>query len=236
MIIELTGIPAAGKTTLISRIADRCPRGVAVYSNDMILSHYHLNFIINAILRKAASDIVLYMLFAININMYISYVKYYAHMLLYIKERFIIKVNIFRNIVFKFAIFHFVRTKCKNLVVIIDEGISHIPFNFIDYRGEKEIDLVTLFDRLLPVTRHIVVVKLEREPEAVKAHLERRGHRRLQRNTHYTLDQFMHRNRLLSAAFESLPDRIFFRRFSLQLGSPHDGDFFIHLLQNEIMK
>ncbi len=236
MIIELTGIPAVGKSTLIQSLINRNDGNIVVFSYDMFLSHYHLHFIKYKPLRKIVSELLLYILFIINLNNYHSYINYYIRMLSTMKDGFFIKLNVFRNIILKFAVFNFVSTKCKDLIVIVDEGISHIPFNFIDCCGEQEVDLMAIFDGMGSVTGQISVVRLEREPESVKACLERRGHRRLQGKALYTIDQFMHRNRLVSAAFESLPDHIFSGKFLLQLGSPHDDDSFIQLLENEILK
>jgi broad-specificity NMP kinase len=153
--IEITGQPCAGKSTILNKI-----------SQDYVIRH-----IKNRFPKK-----ILYFLSGINF-LGLQRLKILLGWSLAENASSLFKINIFFNCVSKFGIFHQHQksTKYQDLKIVVDEGISHIPFLFL----ETDSKIVTNFisDELQMINVYIL-----RSPEQdiIQARLLSRGHKRLQ--------------------------------------------------------
>lgn len=153
--IEITGQPCAGKSTILNKI-----------SQDYVIRH-----IKNRFPKK-----ILYFFSGINF-LGLQRLKILLGWSLAENASSLFKINIFFNCVSKFGIFHQHQkpAKYQDLKIVVDEGISHIPFLFL----ETDSKIVTNFisDELQMINVYIL-----RSPEQdiIQARLLSRGHKRLQ--------------------------------------------------------
>ena len=101
---------------------------------------------------------------------------------------FFFQINIFRNAVSKFGIFQdLCRAKADfDKLKIVDEGLSHIPFLFLNTDTEQVVDFIS--DELRRVN-----VKFLKSPgsDVIRERLRNRGHKRLK---FLSVDIFIKRN------------------------------------------
>ncbi|MBF4280817.1 hypothetical protein EAY27_27455, partial [Vibrio anguillarum] len=100
------------------------------------------------------------------------------------KVSFIFKLNIFYNALIKFGVFHKSINNSNNNVV--DEGISHLAFNFLE---AKYTDLELLVKDRLPLVHVKIIVNID--DNILKERLLSRGHTRLR---YYSIDNFLYKN------------------------------------------
>tara|TARA_Y100001970_G_scaffold294340_1_gene451021 strand:- start:3943 stop:4521 length:579 start_codon:yes stop_codon:yes gene_type:complete len=89
---------------------------------------------------------------------------------------FFFKLNIFRNAVSKFGVFSFLGNKSQNFstLVLVDEGLSHLPFLFLN------TDTETILNLLREELEKIQVIILKSPNyEVIQERLKSRGHKRL---------------------------------------------------------
>jgi len=98
------------------------------------------------------------------------------------------KLNIFRNAVSKFGIYSSLNKKNFNnsSSLLVDEGISHLPFLFLNTKTDHVLNLI----RLELETIQVIILK---SPglEVIENRLKKRGHKRLR---FLSLNTFIDRN------------------------------------------
>ncbi len=152
--IEITGQPCAGKSTILNKISldyfirhikNRFPKKILYFFSGM---HF---------LGLKRSKIIFSWSLAENVS-------------------FLFKLNIFFNCVSKFGIFyrHQNSAKYQDLKIVVDEGISHIPFLFLETDSKIVINFIS--DELQMINVYILQSP---EQDIIQARLLSRGHKRL---------------------------------------------------------
>lgn len=101
------------------------------------------------------------------------------------KVSFFFKINIFYNSLIKFGVYS---KNVNNDDVVIDEGISHLAFNFLE---AKYNDLELLLKYRLPIVHVKILVDVDED--VLKHRLLSRGHTRLR---YYSVDELLKKNLL----------------------------------------
>lgn len=159
---ELSGLPASGKSTYVKKenltvqssnrlwpALHKCPKKIAI-----VLSEFHLFFIG----FKVLSTRELFLFFKMSMREEVGP---------------LFKVNIFRNTLRKFAVYNLT---CQDLDsdIYIDEGISHIPFNYFSS------SFAEVFPIIEPYLKNISLTYIScNSDEELKKRLLYRGHSRL---------------------------------------------------------
>ena len=166
-LVEITGQPCSGKSTLMN-----------TYTFDGIKPQVYKQGLF---------------LKLINFIRGLIYLRLKIHLLLSwsLKEQgsFVFRMNIFRNAVSKFGIFVDLKTNYidSRQTMIVDEGISHLPFLFQNTETHLVLELLTF------ELSDIEVIFLPNPGSStIKERLKSRGHKRLK---YLNVDSFMSRNR-----------------------------------------
>ena len=152
--IEITGQPCAGKSTIANKIS--------------------LDIVVRCIQNRFPKKI-LYFLLGINF-LGLKRSKIIFGWSLAENVSFLFKLNIFFNCVSKFGIFHRYQNPAKyqDLKIVVDEGISHIPFLFLETDSKIVINFIS--DELQMINVYILQSP---EQDIIQARLLSRGHKRL---------------------------------------------------------
>ena len=152
--IEITGQPCAGKSTIVNKIS--------------------LDIVVRCIQNRFPKKI-LYFLLGINF-LGLKRSKIIFGWSLAENVSFLFKLNIFFNCVSKFGIFyrHQNSAKYQDLKIVVDEGISHIPFLFLETDSKIVINFIS--DELQMINVYILQSP---EQDIIQARLLSRGHKRL---------------------------------------------------------
>lgn len=167
-IVEITGQPCAGKTSYIS---------------DTLLIYENTGSANGTLIKK-----IYFFLCGVQ---YLKTARIRQLLKWSLKENASIffKLNIFRNAVTKFGMFnkrHDINLKNKQNF-LLDEGISHLPFLFLETDTSKVVQFI--FNELQQVD--VVLLKSPGQGQ-IKERLTKRGHKRLQ---FLPLSNFADRNR-----------------------------------------
>jgi broad-specificity NMP kinase len=233
MIVEITGVPGAGKTTLLRKITNSNDNNIVLFSDDLVLKHLKLDFIELNLLRRILSDFILLVIFLQHFNNYRTFMKQVMSLLMKNRERILIKINTLRNIILKLGRFQFIEKNFIQEVVLVDEGISHIPFMLTDYSGKREIDIDLLLEPLSAQVSKVKVIILDHEGIDVKRRLHVRGHKRMKkRKSANFLNQFVHLNDQVIEAYRSLKEMRFLEKRLLKVGAENDEEKFMHIINS----
>ena len=173
-IIEITGIPASGKSTFLMK------KGIEGFdpSKRKNTQGQKNKFI----LVKIGYEIWFFILGCISLSP--SNLFFFFKSSLHEKGSILQNLNIFRNIIRKFGIRNLAIK--ENTDCYIDEGISHIPFNLLNSDTTKIIELTALF--LKPISLYYVD---HPSIESLEKRLNKRGHSRLK---YWSTEAFVKKN------------------------------------------
>ena len=164
--LEITGQACSGKTSFLSK-------KVSIEENFLIYASGNFRKILNFI-----SGLRYLGIFKIKILFKFT-----------LKERgsLYFKMNVFRNAIAKFGIFnHLNKLKKYSKTIVIDEGISHLPFLFLETKTEEVVDFISNELKQIQV---IFLISLDRN--VIKSRMKYRGHKRLR---FLALDDFLDKN------------------------------------------
>lgn len=163
-ITELSGLPASGKSTFVKQ------KKLIISCNEKLfpfLFKYNPLPLISSLLAEAYLFFLGFKLLSLKeLNLFIKMAR---------KEdvSFLYQINIFRNTLRKFSVSYLVGKKPLS-VIYIDEGISHIPFNYLSSDFNNIIEIIQ------PYLNYISVDYIEiTSDETLKKRLLNRGHARL---------------------------------------------------------
>ena len=173
-VIEISGLPCSGKS---------------YFCND-----------INGFLNKKHNSLIKVLIFEIEFFMLgLSLLKaseLYKFFLLCLREKAPIRyrIKIFRNIIKKFGVFK----KFKNVSSFgyVDEGISHIPFNFL---SGNTVEIINILKPYIELT-NVKYIKIDNDL-CLRKRLIDRGHARL---SFFEIDDFIFLNRKVETVLMSL--------------------------------
>lgn len=96
------------------------------------------------------------------------------------------KVNVIRNVLAKYAL-HKLAARVPDMVLILDEGITHLPYIFATSNSPYPDELVTFFPNHMPS-----VIRFWASPEILKTRIAERGHAML--SIDWDIDRFVTAN------------------------------------------
>ena len=166
-LVEITGQPCSGKSTLMNTYTFDGAKTQA-YKQGLFLEL--INFVRGLIYLR-------------------SKIRFLLSWSLKEQGSFAFRMNIFRNAVSKFGIFVDLKTNYidSRQTMIVDEGISHLPFLFQNTETHLVLELLT------SELSDIEVIFLPNPGSStIKERLKSRGHKRLK---YLNVDSFMSRNR-----------------------------------------
>ena len=199
MIIEFTGIPGSGKSTVLKELA-KIFREEKRYIFD--IQKYFLGFKTPFFIF----DFYLFSKFFILNNKDKEILKLSFNIIMKSNNSFFHKINILRNVYKRLIVFRLVE-KEKNRVFFIDEGIYHIPFTlFVDGKSNSidEKKARNFFEMLDEIDNLIVVdvsddVILDR---VIKR--GQKGHRRINFNNEEEIKNFIKQSRKILEIIKEL--------------------------------
>jgi len=170
-IIEVTGEPCAGKTTFIQSLS--CDPQFVLFSRQWLINDLGLVCDSKLMARFIYES---YMLLAGLKGAGYSRLSGFFIAVVRLNEPLFRKINIYRNIIHKYAVHYRAMTSENKHYLVLDEGISHIPYLFTG--GLDVIDHSLLFS--FPYEKPWVI-KLSLDIETVISRLLCRGHKRIDR-------------------------------------------------------
>lgn len=162
--IEITGQPCSGKSTYIDKVLSDSESSSDTFKQKIYFFFYGVMYLETSRIKKILK-------WSLKENASIFF-----------------RLNIFRNAIAKFGMFnkkYLIKLK-KNHNFLLDEGISHLPFLFLE--TDTKVVMEFIFNELQQVN---VVFLKSPGSEEIKQRLEDRGHKRLQ---FLTLSNFVDRN------------------------------------------
>jgi hypothetical protein len=175
-VVEFSGVPASGKSTIIKRneyvaikisqffpFLERVPEPLLYFIEDAILLVIGYRFL-------SFKELFYYIGLSFNEDVSIFY-----------------KLNIIRNVLKKYAVYSLSLNSSQDGAVYVDEGVSHIPFNFLNADIDKVVSVIR------PHLKNISVKYIYLENDHfLRERLGLRGHARLKFES---IDNFIKKNR-----------------------------------------
>jgi broad-specificity NMP kinase len=160
MVIEITGVPGSGKSSIYSTIENKM--------NDV-------KFISNK-QKGLLNELKLFTIYAVHFHK-MRYNNLILKLIIKSNNTLYHKLNIVRNVIKKIAIYS--KYKDKKNIYIFDEGISHLPFNvFVDSSKKKTSNIeISNFINQIPTPDLLLVINAGKVETTRR--LKDRGHKRI---------------------------------------------------------
>ncbi|TCK18106.1 hypothetical protein DFR30_1365 [Thiogranum longum] len=177
-IIEITGIPGVGKTTLVNELSGLCGENCCIYNDAMILP-WSDSLYSSELLTRFVCDALLVFYGFRSGWMGLALMKYTGRVLFNRKMSIWFKLRVFGNIVRKLGRIQYCKENLGNLRVFIDEGLGHVPFNLQDYHENADITCISEYYKYAKkFTADSRLIVLDDEGVDVFERLLDRGHAR----------------------------------------------------------
>ena len=188
-IIEVTGVSCVGKSTFIKRVQKQGT--VQVFSRELAAPKFLQRT--HPMLRKTLGELLIWGRFCINCPLTFAQTRILFKLAFTNRERLIFRINIFRNAILKFAVRSYLQTHFHDTKVLIDEGVSHLPFVF-QYSSSNLRDAASIFGEFKHCFDNCNVIILEDDNADLEQRLLERGHARLGRKAEFRVKEFVERN------------------------------------------
>jgi len=193
MIIELSGIPGAGKSTVIKSLIDSMDNTKYIFDvRKYILNQYKIHLD-----KTYLYDFILLLNILKLKKEDLRIIRDSAKIVLNGNNKLFHKINILRNIMKKFIIYRYIQNKEK--VFFIDEGITHIAFNiFVDIDKKIDDEKIKYFLKKLPKVDKLIIIDAE-DNDLLDRVIKRgkKGHRRINFDSDEDIELFMKQSRIV---------------------------------------
>lgn len=207
-IFELTGVPCSGKSHFIDSLQknDSLGTNILLFEEQLVLSHYNLNFFKGKFGQFIAEFLLLSSLITYNRG-YIRVIYELIILSNKIELGFSKRCNLYRNILLKFSRLGFAIHKLGRQSIIFDEGISHIPFNFISEDLGITVKSCEVFELYQEALSGVNVIVLDTTNVDLFTRLKKRGHKRTSGKSDEFIKQFSLRNEAVYLSSMSCLDK-----------------------------
>jgi len=193
MIVELTGIPGAGKSTVIQSLIDSMDNTKYIFDvRKYILDQYKIHLD-----KTYLYDFILLLNILKLKKEDLRIIRDSAKIVLDGNNKLFHKINILRNIIKKFIIYRYIQNKEE--VFFIDEGITHIAFNiFVDIDKKIDDEEIKRFLKTLPKIDKLIIIDAE-DSDLLDRVIKRgkEGHRRINFDSDEDIKLFMKQSRIV---------------------------------------
>jgi hypothetical protein len=186
-VVEITGVPAIGKTYFLSTIQNS-EEHVVIFDAGCFIKLKNKQSVLGRLLTEGRN--IFYLLCKCNnIKLRFSDVKWLFFSSFSVRGSIALKINIFINCLLKFAYHNVIN--CSNIsykICIVDEGISHLPFLLQDQlHPSKMVD--EFYYRFKKQLSCLNVVCIDSDSDTIDR-LLLRGHKRLKLGSRYEAEKF----------------------------------------------
>jgi deoxyadenosine/deoxycytidine kinase len=191
MIIELTGIPGAGKSTILESLKNGQESEGYIFD----IQSYILKKSLLPLQGKIAYEFVLFMYTYLLKRSDWELLKNIFMIVKCSSNSLFHKVNILRNSLKKMIIYRYIKEKDE--IFFIDEGVSHIPLTvFVDIGQRIRTDELEVFLEHIPPVASLLIIDAPDETllERVIAR-GKEGHRRMDFDLNGNVECFMQQSR-----------------------------------------
>ena len=169
-IVEFTGVPCSGKSTAIVELSKL--GNVEIFSKGWLVKSLGVQSN-NELYKTIVYEFYMLITGLCSIRI-VNLVKFVSSIMSF-NESLFFKFNILRNVIHKYSIHRHLSNIEEDKTIVVDEGISHIPYLFLGHVEQlKKIDFMVFHQDSKP---YVVKLKIK-ESDAIKR-LKSRGHKRV---------------------------------------------------------
>ena len=189
IIIELTGVPGAGKSTFCNSISSD---NILLFSDEIVLR----SFMNGAFHSSKLAKVILILFCLKNFSYYSTYIRTAFNFILKMRSSLYKKLSLFVNIMLKIGRYEYATQYLSEEIILFDEGISHGIFNLTDYN--RMLHCEDLFDKLPnELLSSIDLFILSNDESVIYKQLSVRGHKRVDSSNKEQLKKFIKQNNLV---------------------------------------
>ena len=173
-IVELTGQPCAGKSSFAR--ASKALTGVVLFNRHWLFETFKIPVKSQIFGRFVYELLMMYggvrnIKFSVLLNYFVACCK--------VRGSLYRKINIFRNILHKYAVHEFAKRIEDDRILLVDEGLSHIPYIFSDCLDSLDSKLF-----LECLEKRPWVLNINSSNADIKYRIKSRGHKRAGKTSH----------------------------------------------------
>jgi len=177
---EITGMPACGKTALLKQAAREIAPEVKIFSGKLMKKCLGIpDWIVSD--KSIFLKFLLFVYACQNFRIFSTTYKITFKIICRMEYSLLMKAYIYFNIYKKIGRFNFVKKHLSQFHVVVDEGLSHIPFNLTDFHSKKITSIEKVYIPLKEQLKNIHLIVLDSTHLDIEQRLCRRGHRRFDR-------------------------------------------------------
>lgn len=191
MIIELTGTPGAGKSTILEKLKKHPFKEEVIFDIEKFV--FKESFRIGS--GKLLYDLVVLSKLSLLGKQDLKILKLSFGLLKKSGNKMFTKINIFRNILKKIILHRFLSKFDK--IFIVDEGLSHIPLSlFVDVSKNIDFQLLQKIMNCLPLKVDILLIDASDDVLLNRVVVRgKEGHRRIDFENEESIQTFMNQSR-----------------------------------------
>ena len=228
-IIEISGVPGSGKTSLLRMVQGELNDNISIYDDSLLIKNKFINLTFPVSVLRRIGQLYILLTFVVSIFNYKKILQSLASSVWGIDCGFWIKLYIYYNILLKFARYDYASRSMLDKVFLFDEGLTHIPFNLQDYKSQDIVDIENIFSLFSNCLNNIDLIVISAESGVLESRLKIRGHKRMIQNQ-LEIHSFVEKNqRLIKGILTAAPK--FCDRVNILSNSSRQFDDFIKIIQ-----
>ena len=140
-IIEISGIPGSGKTSLLRMVRGELSDNMSIYDDGQFINNKITHKLFPVSILRRIGQLYILFIFSLSFFNYKHILQALTHSVWSIDCGLWIRLYIYYNIVLKFARYNYAMSSTPDKVFLFDEGITHIPFNLHDYKSPNIVEI-----------------------------------------------------------------------------------------------